>query len=106
VLRDLGDPPAVLASANGTWIDRAEAGAARISSKRAGREVSLSTLCGHFAETFSVTPLAGIAAVLLGKGLPQRWGEVRVNERGDVRDVAVLCTDYTGTVAGVRVNAL
>jgi 3-oxoacyl-[acyl-carrier-protein] synthase II len=103
VLRDLGAPAAVLASANGTWVDRVEAAAARISSKRAGREGSLSTLSGYFAETFSVTPLAGVAAVVLGKRLPGGFGTDVFAESVASERFGVLCTDYTGAVAGVCV---
>jgi 3-oxoacyl-[acyl-carrier-protein] synthase II len=107
VLHELGDPAAVLTSANGTWVDRLEAAAARTSARRRGNgEANLSTLCGYFAETFSVTPLLGVAAVLLARTLPQAFGPTAVDP--DVSDLtsgsAVLCTDYTGTVCGVLVS--
>jgi hypothetical protein len=99
----LGDPAAVLSSANGTWVDRVEAAAVRASAKRSGRAPAMSSLAGYFAETFSVTPLAGVAAVLLGRKVPISFGgdaaaaaTVPAGESG----VGVICTDYSGTVAG------
>jgi 3-oxoacyl-[acyl-carrier-protein] synthase II len=98
VLTDLGTPGAVLGSGNGTRLDRIEAAAVRAAGKRAGRELTMSTLEGAFAETFSVTPLLGVAAVLLGRGLP------RAGSADLAGGVAVLCTDYTGTVSAVRLG--
>jgi hypothetical protein len=73
---------------------------------RGTREANLSTLCGYFAETFSVTPLLGVAAVLLPRKLPQTFGPAATG--ANVSDVsagaAVLCTDYTGTMCGVLVS--
>ena len=40
-------PQSSLAPANGTWIDRVEAAAARLLSRARGREISLSTLTAH-----------------------------------------------------------
>jgi 3-oxoacyl-[acyl-carrier-protein] synthase II len=110
VLRDLGDPGAVLTSANGTWVDRVEAAAARVSGRRSGRDVAVSSLCGYFAETFSVTPLVGVASLLLGRRLPAPFGGVGGGRSGGsptpADRFAVLCTDYTGTVAGVGVSPM
>jgi 3-oxoacyl-[acyl-carrier-protein] synthase II len=105
VLHELGDPAAVLGSANGTWIDRVEAGAARLSSRRAGRSVTLATLSGFFAETFSVTPLLGVAAALLLRRLPGRLegANAECTENASAA-IGVLCTDYSGTMTGVRVD--
>jgi 3-oxoacyl-[acyl-carrier-protein] synthase II len=107
VLHELGDPAAVLTSANGTWIDRVESAASKRSLRTRGTgELNLSTLCGYFAETFSVTPLLGVAAILLARTLPQTFGLSAAD--ATVSDVsagaAVLCTDYTGTVCGVLVS--
>jgi 3-oxoacyl-[acyl-carrier-protein] synthase II len=88
VLCELGTPGSVIGSGNGTWIDRVESAAAKAAARRAGRDVSLTTLGDRFAETFSVTPLLGVAAAVLGRR----------------RDAAVLCTGYTGTVSAVRVG--
>jgi 3-oxoacyl-[acyl-carrier-protein] synthase II len=85
VLADLHHPRHVMSSANGTWIDRAESAALRRS------DAILSTLYGHFPELFSAGPLAAIAAGLsAGDEPPNSFG--------------VLCTGYTGTVAGVRIE--
>jgi 3-oxoacyl-[acyl-carrier-protein] synthase II len=107
VLHALGDPVAVLSSANGTWIDRVETAAAKVAARARGTgEPTLSTLCGYFAETFSVTPLLGVAAILLGRALPQTFGPTATDAA--VSDLsggaAVLSTDYTGTVCGVFVS--
>jgi 3-oxoacyl-[acyl-carrier-protein] synthase II len=109
ILHALGDPAAVLTSANGTWIDRVEAAAAKMSARTRGKaEPTLSTLCGHFAETFSVTPVLGVAAIVLGRRLPQTFGPTANDTT--VSDVsagaAVLCSDYMGTTCGVLVAAI
>ncbi len=98
VLRDIGNPEIVLGSANGTWVDRVESTATRLSARAAGRNVMSTTLSPIFAETFSVTGLLGVASGLLARKLP-----------GDIvcaspEGFGVICTDYTGTVAGVRVT--
>jgi 3-oxoacyl-[acyl-carrier-protein] synthase II len=97
VLRDLGDPALVIGSANGTWVDRVEAAAVKRSGRRAGGDVKLSSPGDRFAETFSVTPLLGVAAALLGGR--------RGDEGGPGGGVGVLCVDYSGAVAGVRIEA-
>jgi 3-oxoacyl-[acyl-carrier-protein] synthase II len=102
VLRDLGDVGAVLGSANRTWVDRVESAAVRLSARRRGRDVARSSLRAAFAETFSVTPLAGVAAVLLTGRLPM--SDLPHAEGAGAEGVAVLCTDYAGTVSGVRVS--
>jgi 3-oxoacyl-[acyl-carrier-protein] synthase II len=111
VLHELGDPAAVLTTANGTWIDRVEGAAAKMSARSRGKGdgANLSTLCGYFAETFSVTPLLGVAAILLGRRLPQMFGPTAAD--ADVSNdipsgAAVLCPDYTGTVCGVLVSPM
>jgi hypothetical protein len=83
VIQNLGNPSRVFGSANGTWLDRVESVGVRM----AGRNVAFSSLNDRFAETFSVTPLLAVAAALLGR-----------------ENAGVLCTDYSGTVAGVRVS--
>jgi 3-oxoacyl-(acyl-carrier-protein) synthase len=98
VICELGAPAAVLGSGNATRLDRVEAAAVRLAGERVGRELTMSTLEGAFAETFSVTPLLGVAAVLLGRGLP------RAGSADAAAGVAVLGTNYTGTVCGVRLG--
>lgn len=104
VLRDLGDPPAVLSSANGTWVDRVEAAGVRLSGRRRGAEPRVASLAGLVAETFSVTPLAGVAAVLLTGGLPGSSDEPQSSGTTERNGVAVLATDYAGTICGVRLG--
>jgi 3-oxoacyl-[acyl-carrier-protein] synthase II len=86
VLHALKDPQSVMSSSNNTWIDRAESAAIR----RANPNASVSALYGRIAETYSVGPLASLAARLSAS--PRATDSF-----------AVLCTDYTGLVAGTRI---
>jgi 3-oxoacyl-[acyl-carrier-protein] synthase II len=128
VLRELGDPAAVISSANGTWVDRVEAAALRHagsrgdSSSSAPRRTVVSSLYGHVAETFSVGPLAAVAAVLLTGKLPALFGPGPNGPKGEPggarasglaratasqappESFGVLCTDYAGLVSGCRVG--
>ena len=109
VLRDLGTPRFVVSSANGTWIDRAEAAALRHAGRKGSAEPVVSAIYGHVAETFSAGPLAAIAAVLLTGRLPALFGTgapgLRGARPGEERPASfgVICTDYTGLVSGCRV---
>jgi 3-oxoacyl-[acyl-carrier-protein] synthase II len=104
VLDALDGPAHVLSSANGTWIDRAEAAAiGRCTDVR-----TVSAIYGHIAETYSASPLAAVAAVLLS-GKPPRllggaWEGPSKSATGDqtVDSFASICTDFTGCVSGVR----
>jgi hypothetical protein len=74
----------------------------------------LSAAYGHVAESFSVTPLLGLAATLLTGRMPRLRGgggggalaevsgvtAAKGSETADL--VAAICTDYTGAVTGVR----
>jgi hypothetical protein len=71
----------------------------------------VSSLDGHLAETFSVGPLAAVAAVLLTRRMPPLFGEgpggdllpaTGAEAAGD--PIAVLCTDYVGLVSGCVVS--
>jgi 3-oxoacyl-[acyl-carrier-protein] synthase II len=113
VLAELGDPRHVLASANGTWIDRVESAALRHSARRAGHRAVVSSPYGHLAETFSVNALAGIAAVLLTGHLPALLGPApaendieaaRQADHATVTTFAALSTDYTGLISAVKVG--
>ena len=103
VLAELKNPSNVLSSACGTWIDRAESAAFRH-----GGNPRISTIYGHIAETFSASPLIGIAAVLLSGKMPTLLGkgfiENQFAETGHeiVKTFAAICTDFTGCVSGVR----
>jgi 3-oxoacyl-[acyl-carrier-protein] synthase II len=104
VLHDLGASDAVLASPAGCWIDRAEAAALR----RAAPQAIVSSIYGHTAEHFSVTPLLATAAVILGGGrLPRMMvplPHVRAASGSErVASIASICTDFTGCVSGVRI---
>jgi len=65
VLLELADPPMIINSANGTWLDRAEADASRRSGRRAGREPAVLSPGQYWAECFSAGPVTAIAAALL-----------------------------------------
>lgn len=105
VLRDLNHPAHVLSSACGTWIDRAEAAAIR----HAEGVRTVSAIYGHISETFSASPLVAVAAALLSGKLPRllggAWaGSVRAaGGEEEIESFAALCTDFTGSVTGVRV---
>jgi 3-oxoacyl-[acyl-carrier-protein] synthase II len=103
VLSHLGKPTNVLSSACGTWIDRIESAAMR----RAGVQ-SVSTIYGHVAETFSASPLMGIAAALLSKKFPPFLGSAPEHFNAapakGLESFASICTDFTGSVTGVRIS--
>jgi 3-oxoacyl-[acyl-carrier-protein] synthase II len=103
VLAELSDPETVMSSANGTWIDRVEAGALRESAKRTGRAAKVSSLSGHIAECFSAGPIAAIAAVLLGGRLPPMLGTALATTE-KTREFAALATDYNGSISGVNIG--
>lgn len=108
VLRQLGPVRAVLSSANGTRVDRAELAAIR----REAEGAAVSSVAGHVPETFSCGPLIGLAGMLLtgrairlvGGGLAEVAGVTAA--RGDevVESAVALCTDYAGGVSGIRVG--
>ncbi len=105
VLEELGEVGHVMSSACGTWVDRAEAAAIR----RGGGNAVVSTMCGHVAETFSATPLIGMAAVLLSKRMPKLLGLAAgraAREDEAMQSFISLCTDFSGSCSGVRVSVL
>jgi hypothetical protein len=108
VVREMESPRNVITSANGSWIDRVEAAALA----HVAPGTTVSSLYGYFPETFSVDPLAGIAATLLGRTLPALHGNIRNLPHGLAAatgaeriddSVGVLCTGLNGTVAGARI---
>ncbi len=108
VLRQIGSPANVLSSASGTWLDDIEAAAM----KEAGA-VTVSSIYGHVAETFSAASLIGIAAVLAGRSLPamiggasQLRGVTAATGGQAITQFGAICTDLTGLVSGVRINIL
>jgi 3-oxoacyl-[acyl-carrier-protein] synthase II len=96
-LRIFDDEKCILTSANGTWLDRLEAAAI---GRRDGRIIS--TLAGYVAETHSVTPLAGIAAVLLTRRMPMllEGASVRgATDNDSVTRFSIVASDYTRLVS-------
>jgi 3-oxoacyl-[acyl-carrier-protein] synthase II len=107
VLEALDCPDHIMSSACGTWIDRAEAAAIR----RSVGVRTVSAIYGHIAETYSASPLAAVAAVLLSGKLPRllggAWEGPVQAAAGEERvgSFASLCTDFTGCVSGVLFSA-
>ena len=89
----------------GTWVDRAEAAAIR----RATPSAVASSLYGHVAEHFSASPLLGVAAALLTGRLPRMLQPLRDLAAADGTEpaerFAAICTDFTGCVSGVLIEA-
>ncbi|HEX4055299.1 MAG TPA: beta-ketoacyl-[acyl-carrier-protein] synthase family protein [Tepidisphaeraceae bacterium] len=110
VLDELKNPANILSSACGTWIDRAEAAAIR----RSNGARSVSAIYGHIAESFSVSPLVGLAAAMLSHKMPRLLGGAWENSRGilgatgdqSVDTLAAICTDFTGIVSGVSLSII
>jgi 3-oxoacyl-[acyl-carrier-protein] synthase II len=84
----------VLGSANGTWIDRMEAAVFRRSKTRR----NVAALAGHLPECFSVTPMAALAAGLLGRRLP--------GVQQAARQLLVVGSDYTKLFTAIAVDPL
>ncbi len=114
VLNRIGAPSCVLSSANGTWIDFVESRALRKAARvpvtgSIEKPMIVSAVCGHLAECFSVTPLAGLAAVLLSGRVPRFKGPRPIGSyaaTGDEQPASfgVIATDYAGGMSGVRVS--
>ncbi len=106
LLKRIDAPPAVLSSAAGVWLDRVEAAALAGAGSR-----SVSSMAGYVAETFSATPLIGIAAVIATKALPRLLsyptglGSVSAADGSVTVDrFAAICTDPTGIASGVTIE--
>ncbi len=84
VMQRLEKTKSLFTSANGTWIDRAEALAVR----QLNVEIKTSSLHGYFPELLSAGPLASIAVGL---------------SRSTIAPFTVISTGYSGTVAGVTI---
>jgi 3-oxoacyl-[acyl-carrier-protein] synthase II len=106
VLTELKRPGHVITSANATWVDRAELAGVR----RACPGATVSSVYGHVAESFSATPLLGLAAALLTGRLPRLRGGGEVNGLSAatgaeaIESFGVLATDYSGLVSGLRIG--
>ncbi len=108
LLKRIDAPPAVMSSAAGVWLDQLEAAAL----SQAGVK-SVSSIAGYIAETFSATPLMGIAAVLAAKRLPRLLsyptglGSMCPADGSEKIDrFAALCSDPTGIASGVNIMIL
>lgn len=97
----------VLSSANRTWLARLEASAIR---RGGASQPIVSSLAGQFPELFSVTPLAGIAAVLLTGKLPQLYSQSPPpqlqfpSSAQPVESFTVLGSDYTRLLSGMEIQ--
>jgi hypothetical protein len=98
----VGQNPLIVGSANGTWLDRVEGGAAQ----RAG--AAIRSTYGHVAECFSALPLAGIAAVLLTGQAPRPPGSAggRTEPLLPGQAFCAVGADYSGVVSGVSLEPL
>ena len=88
VLSRLSEPGRVIGSACNTWVDRAE----RLGMRRAGVHGESGTVHNRFGEAFSVSPMAAIAAELIGGPGGPRF--------------SILCTDWSGAASGVTLERL
>lgn len=113
VYQNLGRPEYLLTASNGTWLDRIERMALRRSSPALGAAAApppcLSSLYGHVAESFSATPLAALAGVLLSGRFPQSLDPPSRHLQaasGDERpsQFGILATDYAGMICGCSVD--
>jgi 3-oxoacyl-[acyl-carrier-protein] synthase II len=108
LLRAIGQPTHLISSACGTWVDRLEAAA--ITRQSPGAIVS--SLAGYFPETFSVGPLAAVAAALLRKRLPTLSSEpidlpgtlTAATGEEAIDSVGLLCTGFNGTAAAAKIS--
>jgi len=105
VLGELADPQTILSSANGTWLDQMEAGAAGRSGRRRGRDPAVFSPGKYWAECFSAGPLLAIAATLLCGGLPGCSGPSDPVS-ASAEDFAALASDYNGLAAGMWIQRL
>jgi 3-oxoacyl-[acyl-carrier-protein] synthase II len=98
LVKSLGAVDGVVVSSNGTWTDRVEAAALR----RAAYTGAVGSLEGHLPELLSAGPLAALAGVVLTGRVPARLFDPEGGSSG-ARSVGLLCTDFTGSCAAVRV---
>lgn len=101
LVESLGAVDGLVVSSNGTWTDRVEAAALR----RAGYTGAVGSVEGHLPELLSAGPLAALAGVVLTGRVPARLfdgGSDRERGPRAARSVGLLCTDFTGSCAAVR----
>lgn len=111
IYQALGNPRHIIGSANSTWLSRIEAAALGALAPHDREPITVTSMYGHIAETFSVTPLAALIAALLTHRLPALHGEPPAGDHlrpavGDepADDFALLSADYNGALAGVRIE--
>jgi len=87
-LSGLPDPGHVIGSSCNTWVDRAE----RLAMQRAGLAGEPGSAHHHFGELLSASPLATLAAKLIGDLTAPRF--------------SILCTDWSGSASAVTIERL
>lgn len=110
VVRRCGPAAALVSSACGSRLDGAERAGLAAATDR-NLPVKVSSIYPHIAETFSVGPLAGIAALLLTGRLPRllspeaQFPGHLTGATGDepVTEAVVIGSDLSGVCSGVRV---
>lgn len=110
MIESLGSIRHVVSGADSTVLGRIEADA--LAGRSNDGSITVSSLYGHVAETFSVMPIAAIAAVVLAGRLPRLHGEVPPRHAdlrvatGDERPdrFAVFAADPFGPMAGASVR--
>ncbi|MDG2053699.1 MAG: beta-ketoacyl-[acyl-carrier-protein] synthase family protein [Phycisphaerales bacterium] len=112
VLDRIGTTSNIMTSANGTVLDRIErAGIRRCIQSESISKPEVSSIYGYMAETFSVMPLASMAAVLLTGRMPHLLGPARdlgaylkPAHTTSIGAFSVLCTDITGIAASAHLT--
>jgi 3-oxoacyl-[acyl-carrier-protein] synthase II len=107
----VGRPEHVVSSANNTWIDRIELTAMDGGGGGGGGGGVIGSIYGHVPEMFSVSSLAALSLVARTGRMPRllacenparQWRAADGSERPN--EVGILCTDYNGSVAAVRLR--
>lgn len=103
--------PHVVSSANGTRLAALELAAISRVARTRNASAEVGAMVGHFQETFSATPMAALAAVILSRRIPRalNWtGEIprgltAVSDR-EISGALVLASDYAGQSAGAAID--
>jgi 3-oxoacyl-[acyl-carrier-protein] synthase II len=96
-LKQLGRADVAIASACGTWIDRAELGAIKASECSS----RISAIYGQAPELFSAGPLLGLAATILQRRAP---GTAFGDSAESVESVISLASDFSGCASAAKVE--
>jgi 3-oxoacyl-[acyl-carrier-protein] synthase II len=108
LLTSTPQPPAIITSANATWIDNVELN----SLEKNAPHAKLGNTYDAFGEAFSVTPLIGLAAVLLAGALPNSLNDQKNKPpalpaaQASFDRFAVLCTDWQGLATAAQFKIL